>query len=66
MQLKDKKFENLWWAPKPKDFIKSLILLNYGCYAGRLQSSCLENPMGRGAWPATVHGVTKSRAGFSD
>ena len=23
-------------------------------------SSCLENPMDRGAWQATVHGVTKS------
>ena len=25
------------------------------------QDSCLENPMDRGAWWATVHGVTKSR-----
>ena len=25
-----------------------------------LQYSCLENPMNRGAWQATVHGVTKS------
>ena len=25
-----------------------------------LQYSCLENPMGRGAWWATVHGVAKS------
>ena len=25
-----------------------------------LQYSCLENPMGRGAWWATVHSVTKS------
>ena len=24
-----------------------------------LQSSCLENPMGTGAWLATVHGVAK-------
>ena len=24
-----------------------------------LQYSCLENPMDRGAWPATVHGVIK-------
>ena len=24
-------------------------------------SICLENPMDRGAWWATVHGVTKSR-----
>ena len=26
-----------------------------------LQYSCLENPMDRGAWQATGHGVTKSR-----
>ena len=25
-----------------------------------LQYSCLENPMGRGAWQATVHGVAES------
>ena len=25
-----------------------------------LQYSCLENPMGRGAWWATVHGVAES------
>ena len=25
-----------------------------------LQYSCLENPMARGAWQATVHGVAKS------
>jgi hypothetical protein len=25
-----------------------------------LQHSCLENPMDRGAWQATIHGVTKS------
>ena len=26
------------------------------------QYSCLENPMDRGVWQATVHGVTKSHA----
>ena len=26
-----------------------------------LQSSCLDNPVGRGSWRAVVHGVTKSR-----
>ena len=26
-----------------------------------IQYSCLENPMDRGPWRATVHGVTKSR-----
>ena len=37
-----------------------------GRYPGRghgnpLQYSCLENPMDRGDWPATVNGVTKRR-----
>ena len=31
-----------------------------------LQYSCLENPMDRGAWWATIHGVTKSRTRLSD
>jgi len=31
-----------------------------------LQYSCLENPMDREAWRATVHGVAKSRTQFSD
>ena len=31
-----------------------------------LQYSCLENPMDRGAWWATVHRVAKSRIGLSD
>ena len=30
-----------------------------------LQCSCLENPMDRGAWWATVHGVAKSRTRLS-
>jgi len=28
--------------------------------------SCLKNPMDRGAWWATVHGVTKSQTRLSD
>ena len=31
-----------------------------------LQYSCLENPMDRGAWQSTVHGVTKGRTPLSD
>ena len=31
-----------------------------------LQYSCLDNPMDRGAWQATVHGVTKSWTWLSD
>ena len=30
-----------------------------------LQCSCLENPMDRGAWKATVHAVAKSQASLS-
>ena len=31
-----------------------------------LQYSCLENPIDRGAWWATVHGVAKSRTQLSN
>ena len=30
-----------------------------------LQYSCLENPMNRGAWWATVHGDTKSQTHYA-
>ena len=32
-----------------------------GGHDNPLQYSCLENPIDRGAWQATVHGVTKSQ-----
>ena len=32
-----------------------------GGHGNPLQYSCLENPMDRGAWQATVHSNTKSR-----
>ena len=31
-----------------------------------LQDSCLENPMDRGGWWATVHGVAKSGTQLTD
>ena len=31
-----------------------------------LQQSCLENPMDRGAWRASVHGTTKSQTQLRD
>jgi len=31
-----------------------------GRHGNPLQYSCLENPMDRGAWQATVHSITKS------
>ena len=36
-----------------------------GEHGNPIQSSCLENPMDRRAWQATVHGVTKSRTWLS-
>ena len=49
----------------------SYILHNFTTVSGEgngnpLQSSCLENPMVRGAWQAAVHGVTKSRTWLRD
>ena len=37
-----------------------------GGYCNPLQYSCLENPMDRGAWRATVHRVAKNRTQLSD
>ena len=36
-----------------------------GGHGNPFQSSCLENPMDKGAWWATVHGVTKSQTWWS-
>ena len=40
------------------------LILELGRFPGEgngniLQYSCLENPMGRGAWQAIVHGIAK-------
>ena len=37
-----------------------------GGHGNPLQYSCLENPMDRGAWWTTVHGVAKSWTRLSD
>ena len=37
-----------------------------GGHGSPLQYSCLENPMDKGAWWATVHGVEKSGTRLSD
>ena len=37
-----------------------------GGHGNLLQYSCLENSMNRGAWWATVQGVTKSQTPLSD
>ena len=36
-----------------------------GGHGKPLQYSCMENPMDRGAWRATIHGVTKSQTRLS-
>ena len=33
-----------------------------GQHGNPLQFSCLENPMDRGAWLATVHGISENRS----
>ena len=37
-----------------------------GGHGNPLQCCCLDTPVGRGAWRATVHGVTQSRTRLSD
>ena len=37
-----------------------------GGHGNPLQYSCLESPIDRGAWWATVHGVAKSQTRLSD
>ena len=39
--------------------------LKEGMATPSLQYSCLENPMDRGAWWATAHGVTRRRTRLS-
>ena len=43
-----------------KNSLSRLSLYPREGHGNRLQYSCLENPMDRGAWQATVHRVTKS------
>ena len=43
--------------------------VGYTCGEGSgtpLQSSCLESPMGKGAWWAAVHGVAEGRTRLSN
>ena len=47
--------------------ICTLLYIKHGEGNGNpLQDSCLENPMDREVWWATVHGVAKSRTRLSD
>ena len=56
----------LWWRSSKESAYNARDSGNAGLIPGRgnhnpLQYSCLENPMDRGAWQATVHGVAKSQ-----
>ena len=63
-----------WWKNLPantEDLRDASLVPGSGRYPGGshnnpLQYSCLENPMDRGTWWATVHGVAKSRTRLSD
>ena len=37
-----------------------------GANSNPFQSSCLGNPMDRGAWLGIVHGIAQSQTGLSD
>ena len=49
-----------WRRPGEMDLIPGWGRSPGGGHSNPFQYSCLENPMDRGAWWATVHGVTKS------
>ena len=53
-------------AAEGLDLIPGLGTSPGGGHGNPLQYSCLENPLDRGAWRATVHGVAKSRTQLSD
>ena len=53
-------------AAEGLDLIPGLGTSPGGGHGNPLQYSCLENPLDRGAWWATVHGVAKSRTRLSD
>ena len=62
-----------WFFLRFHSFFKKQLFI-YGLHWGfigegngsPLQYSCLENPVGGGAWWAAVHGVAKSRTRLSD
>ena len=49
------------WLHSDKEFACQWGRSPGGGNGNPLQYSCLENPMGRGAWWATVHGVAKGQ-----
>ena len=66
-----------WWLSNKGSSCKADLKGNVGSILGSerslgggngnlLQNSCQENPMDRGAWLATVHGVAESQTRLSD
>ena len=53
--MEETQFRSLGWEDSPREG-----------NGYPLQYSCLENPMGRGAWRATVHGDARSWTQLSD
>ena len=51
-----------WWLSGKESACKAGVNSPGGGHGNPLQYSCLENPMDRGAWWATVHRVTESEA----
>ena len=60
-QKEEKRIHNISF----KNSLSRLSLYPREGHGNRLQYSCLENPMDRGAWQATVHRVAKSWTRFS-
>ena len=52
-------------AGDARGFDSSVKKIPGGGHGNPLQYSCLNNPMDRGTWRATVHGVTKSQTRLS-
>ena len=57
--------KHLWLTLKPWELVIASISSGEG-NGTPLQYSCLENPMGGGAWKAAVHEVAKSQTWLSD
>ena len=66
-----------WWLSGKESICNAGVVGDTGSIPGLVRSpgrgndnslhySCLENPMDRGAWWVTVHGVAKSRTPLSD
>ena len=49
------------WPPSARHVYHLTYNTSGGGHSSPLQCSCLENPTDRGAWWATVHGVTESQ-----